>query len=74
MLDNNIDTEDGVVFYTIADCIKILGWSKATVQKLFRDPKFPAVDFGKHKVVEANAFRQYFSVRHEKMYDNHWRK
>ena len=30
-----------VRFYTINDLIGLLGWSEATVQKLFNDPKFP---------------------------------
>ena len=35
--------------------MKLLGWSEATVQKLFNDPKFPAANFGRNKVVEAHA-------------------
>ena len=44
-----------VKFYTISDLMKLLGWSEATVQKLFNDPKFPAANFGRNKVVEAHA-------------------
>ena len=40
-----------VRFYTISDLAKMLGWGEPTVQKLFNDPKFPAADFGKQKVV-----------------------
>ena len=29
-----------VKFYTISDLMKLLGWSEATIQKLFNDPKF----------------------------------
>ena len=64
---------DEVRFYTINELIPMLGWSLATVQKLFNDPKFPAVDFGKNKVVEKHALIGYFSVRREKRYDNYWR-
>ena len=27
-----------VKFYTISDLMKLLGWSEATIQKLFNDP------------------------------------
>lgn len=76
MLNNQdvINENSDVVFYTIDDLISLLGWSRAVVQKLFNDPKFPAVDFGRHKVVEKHALIQYFSVRREKAYDNYWRR
>ena len=61
-----------VKFYTINDLTELLGWSLATVQKLFNDPKFPAADFGRQKVVEAHALIEYFSVRHSKDNDRHW--
>ena len=53
--------------------MQMLGWSKTTVLKLFNDPKFPSTDFGRNKVVEAHALIDYFSVRHEKARDRHWR-
>ncbi len=68
------EKDSGVVFYTIEDLMSLLGWSRVIVQKLFNDPKFPAADFGKKKVVEKNALMKYFSVRHEKKYDNFWRR
>lgn len=61
-----------VKFYTIADLIKMTGWSEATVQKLFNDPKFPSSDFGKAKVVEAHALIDYFSKKHTKINDRYW--
>ncbi len=61
-----------VRFYTISDLMQMLGWSEMTVQKLFNDPKFPASDFGKNKVVEAHALIDYFSKRHEKRKDRYW--
>lgn len=61
-----------VRFYTVADLMELLGWGEATVQKMFNDPKFPATDFGKQKVVEAHALIEYFSVRHTKRTDRHW--
>ncbi|WP_206157019.1 hypothetical protein, partial [Baileyella intestinalis] len=45
-------------------------WSEKTVLKLFNDPKFPATDFGRNKVIEADALRNYFSTRHEKSCDD----
>ena len=64
---------DEVRFYSIDELIGLLPWSRAIVQKLFNDPKFPSVDFGKQKVVEKHALIQYFSVKREKRYDNYWR-
>lgn len=63
-----------VRFYKIKDLITMLGWSEATVQKLFNDPGFPAADFGKEKVVEGHALIEYFSHRHEKDREYYWRK
>ena len=61
-------------FYTPIDIMKMTGWSEKTVLKLFNDPKFPAADFGRTKVIEADALRKYFSIRHEKSKDRYWRK
>ena len=61
-----------VRFYTVAELTELLGWGEPTVQKLFNDPKFPAADFGKQKVVEAHALIEYFSTRHTKKHDRHW--
>lgn len=66
----NLSSE--VKFYTIADLIKMTGWSENTVQKLFNDPKFPSSDFGKTKVVEAHALIDYFSKKHIKENDRFW--
>ncbi len=67
-------TIDEVRFYTINDLMELLGWSEPTVQKLFNDPKFPAIDFGKQKVVEKHALINYCSQRRERKYDNYWRR
>lgn len=61
-----------VKFYTIADLIKMTGWSETTVQKLFNDPKFPSSDFGKTKIIEAHALIDYFARKHTKEYDGYW--
>lgn len=62
-----------VIMYSIADIQEMTGWSETTVQKLFNDPRFPAVDYGKRKVVENHALMQFFSVRREKAKDTVWR-
>lgn len=59
-------------FYTIGDMQKLLGWSEKTVQKMFNDPAFPSVDFGRNKIVEAHAAIEYFSKKHEKELERHW--
>ena len=53
-------------FYTPKDVARMTGWSEKTVLKMFNDPKFPSADFGRNKVIEADALRNYFSTRHEK--------
>lgn len=62
-----------VRFYTINDLIGLLGWSEATVQKLFNDPKFPAANFGRNKVVEGHELIDYFSRRRDKHKEVYWR-
>ena len=44
-----------VILYSIEDIRLMSGWSETTVQKLFNDPKFPAIDYGKRKFVENHA-------------------
>ena len=62
-----------VRFYTIADLTKMLGWSHGTVEKLFRDPKFPSADFGRGKVIEAHALIDFFSQKHVREDDRFWK-
>ena len=61
-------------FYTPKDVARMTGWSEKTVLKMFNDPKFPSADFGRNKVIGADALRNYFSTRHEKSKDRYWRK
>ena len=61
-----------VRFYGIADLVDMLGWSRHTVLKLFGDPEFPAVDFGKRKVVESHALIEYFSRRRSRSEKPYW--
>lgn len=62
-----------VRFYTISELIEMLDWSETTVQRLFNDPKFPAANYGKGKVVEVHALIDLFSKRHEKERASYWR-
>ena len=62
-----------VILYSIDDFVKMSGWRHNTVEKLFNDPKFPSIDYGKRKLVENHALMQYLSVRHEKKLDRYWR-
>ncbi len=55
-----------VILYSIEDIVNMTRWSFTTVQKLFNDPKFPAIDYGKRKLVENHALMQFLSVRREK--------
>ena len=59
-------------FYGIADLVDMLGWSRYTVLKLFGDPAFPAVNFGKRKVVESHALIEYFSRRRSRNEESYW--
>lgn len=63
----------GAKFYTVKDIMEMTTWSKTTVLKLFDDPKFPSADFGKNQIIEEHALIEYFSVRHEKKKDRHWK-
>lgn len=62
-----------VIMYSIEDVQKMTGWGHKTVEKLFNDPKFPSVDFGRRKLVENHALMRYFSVRRERKRDRYWR-
>ena len=55
-----------VRFYTVKDVMELTGWSEKIVLSIFRDPEFPAADFGKSRIVEAHALIEYFSIRREK--------
>ena len=60
-----------IILYSIEDIIRMSGWSETTVQRLFNDPRFPAIDYEKGKLVENHALMRFLSVRHEKARD--WR-
>ena len=62
-----------VILYSIEDMVNMTRWSETTVQKLFNDPMFPAIDYGKRKLVENHALMQFLSVRREKAKNKLWR-
>lgn len=70
--ESSVIQRDKVCFYTISDLVRMTGWSKPTVIKLFNHPKFPATDFGKQKVIEEQALIKFFSVRRDKASDPYW--
>lgn len=61
-----------VKFYTVAEVMKLTGWSEAIVLRMFNDPLFPAADYGRSKIVEAHALIEFFSKRHEKARARNW--
>ena len=61
-----------VILYSIRDIMEMSGWSETTVQKLFNDPSFPSIDYGKTKLVENHSLMQFLSVRREKASDRYW--
>lgn len=63
-----------IKFFTQEDVARVTGMSKSTVKKLFNDPEFPACDYGKTYIVEANALLKYFDVRRSKKDSRYWRK
>lgn len=71
--NNQVVMSNEVRFYGIKEVVELIGWSEKTVQKLFNDPKFPAADYGKNKVVEASALRKFFSERHDRDRELYWR-
>ncbi len=61
-------TTKGLCFLTVDEIVekKILPWSRKTVQELFNRPDFPSCDYGKEKVVEIYAFKEYFNTPRRK--------
>lgn len=47
-------------FLTIKDVVKLTGISEPQVQRIFRRKDFPVCDYGKQKLVEIDAFKEYF--------------
>ena len=57
-----------VIFYSVDDLIEMTGWSRQTVQRMFRDPEFHLLHFGRKQLIENHALIEYFSVKREKEY------
>lgn len=70
----NMCISSEVIMYSIKDVVEMTGWSKKIVQKLFNDPEFPSVDYGKAKMVECHALINYFSIRRERDQYMYWRQ
>lgn len=49
-------------FITVREFAELTGWSIATVQNLFNRKDFPSCNFGKEKIAEINAVREYFKI------------
>lgn len=60
------DKTKALTFITIPQFAKITGWSRAVVNDLYNRKDFPSCDFGKQKIAELNAVREYFSVPRRK--------
>ena len=56
-----------VILYSIYDLEKQTGWGLAALQRLFKDPDFPSIDYGKRKLVENHALMQFFSARRDEV-------
>ena len=52
-----------VHFYTVADVAAMTGWGENVVLKMFKDPDFPSVDYGKAMVVESHGLIEYFATK-----------
>lgn len=60
------DKTKALTFITIPELAKITGWSRKIVNDLYNRKDFPSCDFGKQKIAELNAVREYFSVPRRK--------
>lgn len=61
-MNRNVQTaKDSLNLLTIKDVVEISGWSEETVRKLFRKENFPSIDYGKKKLVVADALKEYLS-------------
>lgn len=61
-----------LLFLTTEDIQKATGFSKKTVERLFKDPEFPSCDYGKGQIVELHAAIKYFSVPRRKDESFYW--
>lgn len=58
--------------YDVQDIMRLTGYSKKTVLKLFSDPELPKLYIGKKALVEAHALITYCATTHDKTEDPFW--
>lgn len=63
-----------VIMYDVQDVMKMTGYSKKTVLKLFNDPELPKLNIGKKLLVEAHALIDYCARSHDKYEDEYWQE
>ncbi len=69
-----INEQDKILkFVDIEQVMKATGFSKKTVQDLFKDPEFPTCNYGKKQIAEVNAVIKYFSSPRRKEDSVYWR-
>lgn len=69
---DRLSVSSEVRFYSVNDLVEISGWSRKVVLRLFNDPEFPSLDYGKAKLVEAHALIMFMSVKHERKNEPYW--
>ena len=61
-MNKNVEiAKNSLNLLTIKDVVEISGWSEETVRKMFRKDDFPAITYGKCKMVVADALKEYLS-------------
>lgn len=63
-----------VIMYGVQDVMKMTGYSKKTVLKLFGDPDLPKLYIGRKVLVEAHSLIAYCAVTRDKTEDAFWRE
>ena len=53
-------------FISTKEFAEISGWSMPVVSELYNKKDFPSCDYGREKIAEINAVRNYFSVPRRK--------
>ena len=61
-----------VIMYDVQDIMRLTGYSKKTVLKLFNDPELPKLYIGKKAFVEAHTLIAYCATTHDKTEDPFW--
>ena len=60
------DAGKNIIMLDINRVAELTGWNKQTVNRMFNRPDFPAQCFGKSRLVEVTALRDFFSKRHDR--------